>query len=47
MKFLAILAIGVGVGMLGGLLILWFNRRPTTSKAPNEEDSDATADSRC
>jgi len=47
MKFLAILGIGFGVGMLGGLLIVWLDHWRGTPKAPEDADPGTMADSQC
>jgi hypothetical protein len=46
MKFLAILGIGSGVGMLGGLLILWIDRWHETRKKLKDSEPSVIADGR-
>ena len=46
MKFLTILGIGLGVGMLGGLLIVWFGRRHGTLDESKASDPSAIMDDR-
>jgi hypothetical protein len=47
MQFLTILGIGFGVGILGGLVILWLDHRYETRKKLKDNDRDAAVDGRC